>query len=423
MKGKTALMACAAAIALVTSAQAGSNGKTTSDGTSAAMDQVDSSPSYADLEARISALEAEVQQSEQRQAKVNDDTSKWSDKMAGWWNNTSIGGTAFIDFSDIEHKVSGTKQSDQGTNFDLKRFYISIDHKFDDVWSANLTTDVTYDNSTGGPAASQIFIKKAWLQAKVWGDMFTVRVGSSDLPWVPFVEGLYGYRYVENTLIDRTKFGTSADWGAHFFGKFDDGLFAYQLSVINGAGYKKDPIGGGANRSKDLDVEGRINVNWEGFVVGLGGYSGKLGKDVQGGPTVFHTATRWDAVAAYALGDIHAGVEYFHTSDWNNVTTATSDAADGYGFFASYKFMPEWGVFGRYDYVKPFADTNSKMHDNYYNFGITWSPTKIVDLSLVYKHDSATNGTFATSNGTIGTTIAGASGAYNEIGLFTQLKW
>jgi len=420
MKGKTALMACAAVIALMSSAQAGSSAKTTSDGTSASMNQMDTSPSNADLEARISALEAEVQASEQRQAKVNDDTSKWSDKMMGWWNNTSIGGTAFIDFSNIEHKVSGTKQADQGTNFDLKRFYVAIDHKFDDVWSANLTTDVTYDGTT---KASQIFIKKAFLQAKVWDDAFVVRVGSADLPWVPFVEGLYGYRYVENTLIDRTKFGTSADWGAHFFGKFADGLVNYQLSVVNGAGYKADPIGGGANRSKDLDVEGRVNLNWEGFVLGVGGYSGKLGKDVEGGPTVYHTANRFDAIAAYSAGDIKAGFEYFKANDWNNVLSTTSDSADGYGFFASYKFMPEFAVFGRYDYVTPNQDTNNKLHDNYYNFGVTWSPTKIVDLSLVYKHDDANHGTLSTSNGTIGSTITGASGAYNEVGLFTQLKW
>jgi len=420
MKGKTALMACAAVIALMSSAQAGSSAKTTSDGTSASMNQMDTSPSNVDLEARISALEAEVQASEQRQAKVNDDTSKWSDKMMGWWNNTSIGGTAFIDFSNIEHKVSGTKQADQGTNFDLKRFYVAIDHKFDDVWSANLTTDVTYDGTT---KASQIFIKKAFLQAKVWDDAFVVRVGSADLPWVPFVEGLYGYRYVENTLIDRTKFGTSADWGAHFFGKFADGLVNYQLSVVNGAGYKADPIGGGANRSKDLDVEGRVNLNWEGFVLGVGGYSGKLGKDVEGGPTVYHTANRFDAIAAYSAGDIKGGFEYFKANDWNNVLSTTSDSADGYGFFASYKFMPEFAVFGRYDYVTPNQDTNNKLHDNYYNFGVTWSPTKIVDLSLVYKHDDANHGTLSTSNGTIGSTITGASGAYNEVGLFTQLKW
>jgi hypothetical protein len=420
MKGKTALMACAAVIALTMSAPAAFAGKAQSDGTSASAQTVDTGPSNAELEARIAALEAEVQDSEQRQAKINDDTSKWSDKMMGWWNNTTIGGTAFIDVSNIEHKVSGKKQGDEGTNFDLKRFYVSIDHKFDDVWSANITTDVTYDGTT---KASQIFIKKAFLQAKVFDDEFAVRVGSADLPWIPFVEGLYGYRYVENTLIDRTKFGTSADWGAHFFGKLADGLVNYQLSVVNGAGYKADPIGGGANRSKDLDVEGRVNINWNGFVLGVGGYDGKLGKDVEGGPTVYHTASRFDAIAAYSAGDIHAGVEYFNATDWNNVTSVTGDRAEGYGGFVSYKFMPEWAVFGRYDYVKPNDKTNTKLHDNYYNFGVTWSPTKIVDLSLVYKHDDATHGTLATSNGTIGSATPGLSGAYNEIGLFTQLKW
>ena len=32
------------------------------------------------------------------------------------------------------------------------------------------------------------------------------------------MEGVYGYRYVENTLVDRIKFGNSADWGVHVLG-------------------------------------------------------------------------------------------------------------------------------------------------------------------------------------------------------------
>ncbi|MBV8976386.1 MAG: hypothetical protein JO261_16315 [Alphaproteobacteria bacterium] len=419
MQGKSKLLAAVAIAALSASAMP-AFAKGTSNGTSQPMpaDQpaMQTGPSNAELEARIEALEAEVQASEQRQATVNNQMSDWQSKLVGWWNNTTISGTAFIDVSNIEHKSNGVKQTDTGTGFDLKRFYVAIDHKFDDVWSANITTDVTYDSTT---KASQIFIKKAWLQAKVWDDMLTVRVGSSDLPWVPFAESLYGYRYVENTLIDRTKFGTSADWGAHIFGKFADGMFSYAFSVINGAGYKNIPIGNGANRSKSVDVEGRVNVNWEGFVLGVGGYSGKLGKDVQG-TTTYHTAQRLDAIAAYSTSDIHAGIEYFKANDWNNVTTTTKDSADGFGGFASWKFMPQFAVFGRYDYVKPNRDTNALLHDNYYNFGVTWSPAKIVDLSLVYKHDQASHGTIATSNGTIGGSV---NGTYSEIGLFTQLKW
>lgn len=380
----------------------------------------DGIPTASELQARIDALEQELQASEQRQAAAQASAEQpppAAGILQGWWDNTTIGGTAFLDLSNIEHTSDGVKQPDTGTNFDLKRFYVAIDHKFDDVWSADITTDVTYDGTT---KASQIYIKKAYLQAKAWDDMLVFRLGSADLPWIPFVEGLYGYRYVENTLVDRTKFGTSADWGAHVLGTLADGLVNYQLSVINGAGYKNAPIGGGTNRSKSVDVEGRVNVNYDGFVVGVGGYTGKRGEDVEGGAPTFHTANRFDAIAAYAMDNIRAGFEYFKANDWNDITTPTSDSAEGLGGFASYKFLPEFSAFGRYDYVTPNQKTDDRLHDNYYNLGVTWSPAKVVDLSLVYKHDHASNGTIATSNGVIGGTV---SGNYSEIGLFTQVKW
>ncbi len=47
---------------------------------------------------------------------------------------------------------------------------------------------------TSTTGASQLFIKKAYLQAK-YDPAFTIRLGAADLPWVPFVEGIYGYRY------------------------------------------------------------------------------------------------------------------------------------------------------------------------------------------------------------------------------------
>lgn len=422
MKGKSALMTAVAVVALVVSAEAGYAGKAQSNGTSDSSTPVveQTGPSNAELEARIEALEAELQASEVRQASTNDTVSKAQSMMEGWWNNTSISGRMYFDVSNIEHSTTDSlgkhKLPDDGTNFDIKRFYVSIDHKFDDTYSADITTDVTYDGTT---KASQIFLKKAYLQAKWFGDAMTFRFGSADMPWIPYVEDLYGYRYVENTLIDRTKFGTSADWGVHVMGKLADGMFAYQISAVNGAGYKVIPIGGGANRSKGIDVEGRANVNWKGFSLGGGFYVGKLGKDIEN-TTTYHTATRYDAVAAYVSGDIRAGFEYFHASDWANVTTVGSDSAEGYGPFVSYKFLPEFAVFGRYDYVTPNQDTNSLLHDNYYNFGVTWSPAKIVDFSLVYKHDDASHGTLATSNGTIGGAV---SGTYSEIGLFSQLRW
>ena len=326
-----------------------------------------------------------------------------------WAANTTVGGRVFADVSNIDNKSDGVGQKNNGLNFDIKRFYIIVDHKFNDVWSANLTTDANYVAADG---ETNLFIKKAYLQAKL-SDALTVRMGAADLPWVPFVEDLYGYRYIENVLVDRTKFGTSTDWGLHASGKLADGLINYAVSAVNGSGYKNP------SRSQGIDLEGRVNVNYDHFVVGVGGYTGKLGKDVEG-VTTLHTANRFDAVAAYKSDKIRLGAEYFHASDWTNVLTPVSDSSEGYGLFASYKFTPKVSVFGRYDWVKPSKDVNAKLNDDYFNLGVSYSPVDAIDLALVYKREKADDGFFSGSNGTIGGVT---DGTYDEIGLFTQYRW
>ena len=156
----------------------------------------------------------------------------------GWWEGTSVSGRMYYDVTSIDQKDDGVKQAQNGVNFDIKRFYISVDHTFNKTFSADITTDFNYDSGPAG--ATQLYIKKAYLQAKL-SDAAVIRLGSTDLPWVPFVEDIYGYRYLEQTLIDRTKFGTSADWGVHLAGKVPAGMvtFNYALAAINGSGYKK----------------------------------------------------------------------------------------------------------------------------------------------------------------------------------------
>jgi hypothetical protein len=352
-----------------------------------------------------------------------------------WADTTQVHGVVFANLSNIDQHTQANgsplpprvRQAPSGTGFDIKRMYIGIDHKFNDIYSANLTTDFQMANvvsAAGGSnlQATELYIKKAYLQAK-YSDALTIRAGAADLPWVPFVEDLYGYRYVENTLIDRTKFGTSADWGLNANGKLANGMLNYSVSVINGAGYKV-PGTGGANptlgRTQKMDIEGRLSANFDHFVFGIGGYQGYLGKDPVGAVT-HHTASRFDAVAAYVSPTLRAGVEYYSANNWNTVTSVVGDKANGTALWGSYKFADQFAAFGRYDWVN--ATTGSpavKKKDNYYNLGLTYSPAKIVDISLVYKKDSVKNGTFSTSNGTIG----GAHlGDYDEIGLFAQYRW
>jgi hypothetical protein len=373
------------------------------------------------LEAQIQALQTEVNDLKQAQAataaKVAEaptatPASARSD-VPGWVKNTTISGKAFANVSMIDHKSDGVDLADNGTQAELKRFYLGVDHKFDDTFSANLTTDFRY-NTNGASKDTLVYVKKAYVQAK-FSPAFFVRVGAADLPWVPFVEGIYGYRFVENELVDRTKYGTSADWGVHIGGSFAGGRVSYAASAVNGAGYKTL-----SRSSNTIDLEGRISASpIKNVTLAIGGYTGKLGKSSDPVPAM-HRATRWNALAAYTDSRIRAGVEYFEAKNWNNVTTTATDSSNGWSAFGSFAFTPKLSVFGRYDWVKPNKDTNAALKDEYFNAGVNYKPLKEIDLALVYKRDRAENGFLSTSNGTIGGVN---SGTYDEFGLFTQVAF
>src|SRR5438270_5854634 len=195
----------------------------------------------------------------------------------GWFANTTISGKSFFNVSNI-HQTSTdllgnkTDNAQNGTQTELKRFYLIVDHKFDNVFSANLTTDFRY-NANGVSKDTSVFVKNAYVQAKLDPALF-VRVGEAPLAWAPFVEGLYGYRFVENTLIDRTRFGTTTDWGVHIGGSLANGVVSYAASAINGAGFKT------LSRTSDtIDLEGRVSVNpVKNITLGVSGNTGKLGQ-------------------------------------------------------------------------------------------------------------------------------------------------
>jgi hypothetical protein len=373
------------------------------------------------LQAQIQALQAQVSELRQAQATAAARVAESpapapvaaKSDLPGWVKGTTISGKAYANVSSIDHESDGADLGDNGTQTELKRFYLGVDHTFDDTFSANLTTDFRY-NSNGTSKDTLVYVKKAYVQAKFAPEFF-VRVGAADLPWVPFVEGLYGYRFVENVLVDRTKFGTSADWGVHIGGSFAGGRVSYAASAVNGAGYKSL-----SRNSNTIDLEGRISASpVKNVTLAIGGYTGKLGKssDVAG---TQHRATRWNALAAYTDSRLRAGVEYFEAKNWNNVTTFASDRASGWSAFGSFAFTPKLALFGRYDWVKPNKDTNPALRDHYFNAGLDFKPVKGIDLALVYKRDRAENGFLATSNGTIGGLD---SGTYDEFGLFSQIAF
>jgi hypothetical protein len=356
------------------------------------------------LAKRVDALEAQVQQARGAPPPLA------ASPASGWWNNTSISGRVYFDISSVEHKSDGVKLAGSGVGFDLKRFYIGVDHVFNAMFAVNITTDATYDSATG---TSQIFVKKAYAQVTL-DPALVLRFGSADMPWIPYADGINGYRFIDNSLIDRTKFGTSADWGVHALGSVLNGLLSYDLAAVNGGGFRKFPSGGGANRFERFDLEGRVSLAYDGFNLALGGYSGKLGRPY--GTVTYHTADRYNVLAAYTANGVRVGMEYFSAGNWTSVTKIAADSAHGWSGFASWAFHPPFAVFARYDDVTPNSKTAPLLKEHYYDAGLSWTPVRNVDLALTWKHDDAAHGTLSTT--TAGTIGGAVNGSYNEFGLF-----
>lgn len=290
---------------------------------------------------------------------------------------TRFSGRMYFDFTHIDQTDSETGETDKsGFGLDVKRIYLGVEHAFDETWSANLIFDSQYQRDDDLDA---LFVKKAYLQAK-FSEAAVFRAGAADMPWVPLVESYYGFRYVENTLIDRLKFGGSTDWGLHLGGDVGDGTFNYAASVVNGAGYREP------DRSDAVDFEARVGfVPIEGMIVAVGGYSGKLGEDRDTVDT-FHTAKRADALVAYKTDTLRVGAEYFRASNWGNVLNPESDSADGWSLWASQQVADDLTVFARYDRANLSRDLEPAAEDTYYNAGVEYQVTRDFKLAAVYKH-------------------------------------
>ena len=376
------------------------------------------------LKAAQQTTQQQAAQAQTTAAQANDTAKKADEKAsksggaladaAKWAADTKISGRMYFNVSSIDTKdYSGNSIGNKkGGGFELKRFYVSIDHQFNSVFSGDITTDVTGASGAG----ATLYVKKAYLRANL-SPALDIRLGATDLPWIPYVEGIYGHRYVENTLTDMDHFGTSSDWGVHVQGKLANGLINYQVAAINGAGYKTIKM------TKSIDLEGRLALEYHGFNAAIGGYTGKLGKD-DGTNTVVHTANRFNALVAYkgnvGMMPLTIGGEYFHATNWNNVTGSISPTTDvgseGYSIFASINPAKKWGVFGRYDWVKPDKTFAPTEVNHYFNVGIEYSPAKIVDLAVVYKHDSGDNGV------SVGHLSSGQA-TRSEIGLYSRFRW
>ena|SRR3569833_1040058 len=381
--------------------------------------------------------------------------------------NTTVGGEFFADFSHIqlqnETGTGGAKVDavPTGNGLDVKRFYLIVDHRFNEVWSADFTSDAqfasagttTVSTPTGGTAnalttqttsggVTELMIKKLYLEG-AFSKEFALHIGAYTSPWAPFIESLYGYRYVEKTSLDRLGYAQTADWGVNATGVFGANLVNYSLSVVEGAGYKNP------TRTKDVDVEGRVAVNpvsW--LTLGAGFYSGHLGQiNATNNSFPKNTATRADLAVGVHIVGLHVGGEWYQAKNFKTVNSFTasqygtsavvntatvgpvSDKATGFSSWVSYDFTDQWQAFARFDDTKLSANVNPNLRDEYWHVGAAFKPIKPIDVALVVKSEKVEHGSNSVSGGdangsyTIGGSSNARYGWFHEYGVYVHYRF
>ncbi|HFK2948970.1 TPA: hypothetical protein ACGY8F_003965 [Stenotrophomonas maltophilia] len=299
-------------------------------------------------------------------------------------------------------RISGTifaNASDREGDFDaeLKRFFVNIDHDFNEDWSLHFTSDVQWVRDSD---PTDLWVLHMYLQRRL-GQNASLQVGSAPQPWIPRMTKLNGFRYVDSPLLARAGVGSPAEWGVHLKGQ--QGAASYAVSVVTGSGYKKPTLG------DTPDVEAA--VDWQladGWTVVLGGYRGRRAQD-RGPGGVEHTATRLNAALAYVGEAGRWGVEGFEADNWNRINRVEPDESRGWSTWGSYRVAPEWTVFARHDRITPSRLLDPGAENEFSQAGVEWSPSRNLRLALAGKREEIE--------------MAGVRRSGNEFGIWAQLNY
>lgn len=191
----------------------------------------------------------------------------------------TVSGVAYAQYL---YQLKDSAGAGDQNQFSVQRAYLNVIGKFADGITTRITTDIA---PTGAPGTSQLVrLKYAYVAWQPGGTgALSYKLGLIHTPWLDWEEALWDYRMQGAMALDRTKYLTSADFGAGIDGNWNDNAVNGQFTIVNGEGYS------GGTGDKRKDVQARVSVRVMGTddnsrVGGLRltGYAG-IGKATGGG--------------------------------------------------------------------------------------------------------------------------------------------
>ena len=143
----------------------------------------------------------------------------------------------------------------------FRRIYLTFDFSLSENWSARFRTELSSPGDFKTKGKMEPFAKDAYVRWK--NGNHQVKVGLAGTPTWDTIEGFWGFRAVEKTLLDLQRIGSSRDMGVSAKGKLGTGgKITYNVMVGNGNGTsgetnegKKGMLALGLQPSKAVTIE------------------------------------------------------------------------------------------------------------------------------------------------------------------------
>jgi uncharacterized small protein (DUF1192 family) len=158
-------------------------------------------------------------------------------KLPEWLGRTTFSGTSYFRYS--RELQAGMKDAN---GFEFDRIYFIVRSQLTDRVSLRFTMEG--GEKRDGAGYFDIATKHLFIEVSKFGfDGSRLAAGLADLPWVPYEEGVWGYRFQGKVFADREGYLTSTDlglgWKIDFPGKLGD----FHFSAVNGEGWTKPEAG------------------------------------------------------------------------------------------------------------------------------------------------------------------------------------
>ena len=278
-----------------------------------------------------------------------------------------LSGLAWLDYT---YTLASDDPDEEGDNtFDYRRLYLTADaspHK--DVRSRiRLEARGGATTEQGRPSP---FVKDAWVRWQYASSGHRATLGVQPPPLFDIVESVWGYRSLDQTLIDRAGVRSSRDMGLRLDGPLTGGL-RYAAMVGNGNSIRPEEDG-----ERGKAVYGQIRYAEEGPVRAAIGAN--YAASVPGG--VFRQSSlQTTALLGAVTETIRIGVEGYVVHYDFAETARNSVNGLGASVFGAVAVTDNTSLIARYDYLDENAERDGD-HEHYVLGAISYRPVPVLAI-------------------------------------------